>query len=484
MSKKLQELQAKRSDLLAKAEAITAAANDETPITDEQVAQAEQYLAEAEATAAQIKAENDRASKAAELHAKITAAKAQPDNPVTRAIVNMGGIGAGVHVGMDTAKAFSLPKNIRPHKVQNFTAGEDGIDPTVKAFRFGCWAMSLLGNCLPAYKHLTAQADRYVRDMGLFNAAHGEGASDTTGAHVFVPTEFGQDLILLREQFGSARRLLNVVPMSSDKKTEPRQLSALTAYFTSENGAGTESTMSFDNVTLVAKDLMTLARISRQLEMDSVISWADKLVREIAYSFASKEDDCAFNGDGTSTYGGMTGILTRLTSLTAGTAPGMISGAGNAWSELTLVNLEDVVGALPLYAETPNVRWVCHKKFYYSVMVKLALAAGGTTATETVNGRRVPIFLGYPVEFNQKYPSTEANSQVPLSFGDHTLAAMFGDRAQDEIMFSDQATIGGESMFERNQIGVRGTERFDVVVHDFGSDTAAGPIVGLKTADS
>jgi hypothetical protein len=61
---------------------------------------------------------------------------------------------------------------------------------------------------------------------------------------------------------------------------------------------------------------------------------------------------------------------------------------------------------------------------------------------------------------------------------------MFGDRQRDEIAFSDQATIGGESMFERNQIGVRGTERFDVVVHDFGSASAAGPIVGLETAGS
>lgn len=484
MSKKIEQLRANRLELLNKAEALTNAATDETPLTDEQVTEAEGYISQADALKAEIDREAERASKAADLHAKITAAKTAPDNPITRKILNLGGLNSGMHIGQDSAKVFNLPKNLRPHKVQNFVAGEDGMDPTVKAFRFGCWAMSLLGQQIPAFRSIGAQAERYARDMGLLNAAHGEGASDTTGAHVFVPTEFGTDLILLREQYGLARRVLNVVPMSSDKKTEPRQLSALTSYFVSENSAGTESSMSFDNVTLVAKDLMTLARISRQLEMDSVISWADKLVREIAYSFASKEDDCAFNGDGTSTYGGMTGILTRLTSLTAGTAPGCILGAGNAWSELTLANFQSVVGALPVFADTPNARWICHKTFYYTVMVRLALAAGGATATETVNGRRVPVFLGYPVEFSQKYPSTEANSQVPVSFGDHSMAAMFGDRAQDEIAFSDQATIGGESMFERNQIGVRGTERFDVVVHDYGSDTAAGPIACLETASS
>jgi hypothetical protein len=39
-------------------------------------------------------------------------------------------------------------------------------------------------------------------------------------------------------------------------------------------------------------------------------------------------------------------------------------------------------------------------------------------------------------------------------------------------------------MWERDQIGVRGTERFDIVVHDYGSNSAAGPIVGLETLGS
>jgi hypothetical protein len=44
-----------------------------------------------------------------------------------------------------------------------------------------------------------------------------EGSSDTTGSHIFVPEEFGNDLIRLREEYGVARRLCKVVPMSSHK---------------------------------------------------------------------------------------------------------------------------------------------------------------------------------------------------------------------------------------------------------------------------
>jgi HK97 family phage major capsid protein len=242
--------------------------------------------------------------------------------------------------------------------------------------------------------------------------------------------------------------------------------------------------MSFDNVTLVAKKLAVIARMSNELNMDNVLGLADRLIGEIAYAFAYKEDLCAFNGDGTSTYGGIVGARTRMAELTAGTAPGLALGSGNLWSELTLADFNKVVGSLPQYADIPGAGWICHKTFEHNVMQKLAYAAGGVLASEIIGGIRRNTFLGYPVYTSQVFPSVEANSQIPVLFGAFGLAAMFGARGQEEIAFSTEATVGGQSMWERDQIGVRGTERFDVVVHDYGSNTAAGPIVGLQTAAS
>ena len=64
-----------------------------------------------------------------------------------------------------------------------------------------------------------------------------------------------------------------------------------------------------------------------------------------------------------------------------------------------------------------------------------------------------------------------------LSESDDTVVSNFAT-------LDTEATVGGQSMWERDQIGVRGTERFDVVVHDYGSNSEAGPIVGLETAGS
>jgi HK97 family phage major capsid protein len=92
-----------------------------------------------------------------------------------------------------------------------------------------------------------------------------------------------------------------------------------------------------------------------------------------------------------------------------------------------------------------------------------------------------PLFLGYPVNFSQVFPSATATATIPIILGDLALAAMFGDRQQEGIAFSNTAVVGGESTFERNQIAIRGTERFDIVTHDVGTSSVVGPVVALKT---
>jgi HK97 family phage major capsid protein len=139
--------------------------------------------------------------------------------------------------------------------------------------------------------------------------------------------------------------------------------------------------------------------------------------------------------------------------------------------------LEAVVGNLPNYADTPNTKWICHRYFWWNVMERLARAAGGVTAAE-VRGPAARSCLGYPVEISQVFPKTDANSQILCTFGDHTLAATLGDRRETVISISDQA------YWANDQIGIKGTERFDINVHDVGTATVAGPVVALQSLNS
>jgi HK97 family phage major capsid protein len=374
--------------------------------------------------------------------------------------------------------ARSLP---RYGTLRNFT----GPDAAERANRFGRWILAThgLGKGITG-EGMFARSIAFCKENGIsMSRAMGEGVNESGG--FLVPEEFGNDLIDLREIYGTFRRNAKMVPMATDTRSDPRRIGGLTAYFANEADALTASDKSWDRIELTAKKLYAFARYSNELSEDAVINLGDDLAGEIAYAFALKEDQCGWIGDGSSTYGGMQGVTTKIKGLsgTIANIAGLVVGAGNAYSELLLTDFEAVAGKLPVYADTPRAKWFASKSFYWNVMVKLALAAGGSTGAEVAGGI-TKRFLGYDVEFVQVMPSVEANSQVCALLGDLSLAASFGSRRDTTIAISEH------SRFANDQTEIRGTERFDVNVHDVGnaSGTAGlrvpGPIVGLITAAS
>ena len=59
-------------------------------------------------------------------------------------------------------------------------------------------------------------------------------------------------------------------------------------------------------------DFLDARGLRPKLDFDAIISVGDDLTREMAYAFAVKEDACGFLGDGTSTYGHMTGVKNAI----------------------------------------------------------------------------------------------------------------------------------------------------------------------------
>jgi len=263
--------------------------------------------------------------------------------------------------------------------------------------------------------------------------------------------------------------------MARDTLVIPRRTGGLTAYFTSENpsSAITESDAAWDNVSLTAKKLATLTRMSSEIAEDAVINMADWLAREIAYAFAVKEDDCGFNGDGTSTYGGITGVRTKIIDGNH-TAGAKDAASGNdTFAEITATDLATVMGALPKYA-LRNAKFYCSQPAFSLVFERLVAAAGGNTV-DTLAGSVQPRYLGYPIVISQSMPTStgDLSNVAMLLFGDLRLAATMGVRRDVTVALST------DRYFDTDQIGIRGTERFDINVHDLGDTSTAGPIVAL-----
>jgi HK97 family phage major capsid protein len=148
-----------------------------------------------------------------------------------------------------------------------------------------------------------------------------------------------------------------------------------------------------------------------------------------------------------------------------------------------LKDFSKVKAKLPQYALRRGPKWYFHQSFWSEVVESLVLAVGGVTAMEIAAGMP-PRLLGYPVEIAQVLPSVSAVSQVVGLFGCLDMAASMGDRRATTIAMSEH------SRFATDEIEIRGTERFDINVHDVGNADATagnrvpGPIVGLITAAS
>lgn len=320
---------------------------------------------------------------------------------------------------------------------------------------------------------------QWCKDHGIgldvWNAG-GENQNQLGG--VLVPDEVERTIIDLRESRGVARQECMVTGMAGDTKYIPRRTGGLTAYFVDENPSSgiTESDKNWNSVRLVARTLATLSRYSLQLSDDSIISIGDDLASEIAYAFADKEDQCLFNGDGTSTYGGIVGLKSGTA---AGSKYTAITG-NTGFGTLDRDDFEAMVGKLPQYAEA-NAKWYISKAGWAASILRLIDAAGGNTWRDLASGKRELSFLGYPVVISQVMNSTlgaQTSTDGLVYFGDLRQAVAFGNRRGVSVFPSEHRYM------EYNQIGVRGFERFDINYHERGDASNAGSLIMLSTPGS
>lgn len=358
--------------------------------------------------------------------------------------------------------AFNRPKVWS--KIKNFKDDNSG-DAVTKAMRFGHWLLASRGN---------RKSLNFCDANGIQVKAHTEGVNSAGG--FLVPEEFETELISLREEHGVFRRNARTRPMQSDTLRVPRRSAGLTASFVGEATGGTESTQTFESVLLIARKLMVLTTVSNELSEDSFVNLADDVAGEIAYALAKKEDECGFNGTGSSAFGGINGIVTQIEAGTTGVMYADAALASGEFADLTLDNIGAMMGLLPAYADTPNAKFYMHKAVWHGCFEAALTSAGGTSAREIKDGYRgQPTLFGYPVEFTQVMRSAYTGNKIGALFGDLSLAASFGDRRQTEVQISDSAL----NAFEQDELAIRGTERFDINVHDVGDSSESGPVVGL-----
>lgn len=304
----------------------------------------------------------------------------------------------------------------------------------------------------------------------LIQKAAGEGIGSSGG--FIVPPELARAILDLRENYGAFRRRARIVPMASDSTSVPRRSGGVGAFFMAENTASTETQATVDDLNLTAKKIGSLIRISSELEQDSVVDVVDFVANEIAYAFAAKEDDCAFNGDGTSTYGKMFGL--SALALDAGHTKAKVTASANTFLTLTATDLSNMITQVQA-AAIPNAAWFCSQTAFAQTLCRLVGTGGAYMDNRDVDGINTPYYLGFPVILTQKLPliSTTLTGKVMMAFGDMYLAGALGERRGITL------TRSADRYMDSDQIAILGTQRFHTVIHDVGDNTNFGAIAAL-----
>lgn len=359
---------------------------------------------------------------------------------------------------------------VRPESLKNFR-GEDAVE---RAHRFGQFALAaIFGN---------EKAIGFCRDNGIELKAQSEGVATAGG--FLVPDEFSADIIVLRDSYGYARRFCQVMPMGRDSISVPRLTSGLTAYAVGEStsdtpSAITASSTAWGRVTLTAKKWGVLTYLSPELDEDAAVNIGDILAGEIAYAFAKAEDTALFSGDGTSTYHGIQGLRTLFNNGVGSLAGAVDAASGHdTMAEMDATDIARCMGKLPQYVfERGNPRFYMSATMWANVFERLIGASGGVTKDQA-SGRTLREYNGYPVEIVPMMlapaaPTTDASDVAMWLFGDLGMSTTFGDRRGMTVARST------DYKFAEDSIAIKGTERFDIVVHDIGNTTDAGPIVAM-----
>jgi HK97 family phage major capsid protein len=457
---KLSELKSEREEAVSEMEQIPVQAEVEArDVSDEEQARFDALDAECEKLALAIRTEESLLRRRAEVEAAKVPESAGRATPPVKPVSPLPA-SAGTNPGQ-----IVVPATVK--RWGNLTAFR-GPAADIKAYKAGMFYLAAAG-------HDGAAA--WLRDKGILAAAQVENVNTRGGYLVY--DELDNAIIDLRDPYGVFARNARRVAMSSDVMIRPRRSGGLTAYFVGEDSAITEYNKAWDKVELVAKKLAVIARISNELREDAIINIADDLTNELAWAFAKKIDECGFIGDGTSTYGGMFGVSPRLAAVNGvDDGGGLVLSANNTMIDFTITELAKLVSICPAYALS-RAKWYCSTLVYGQVMLRLCTAGGGNTIRDLEGGLTTRQFLGFPVEVTEVLPTSDANSQIYILFGDLALAADVGDRRQTSIAISDSAYVGSTSVFDRDEIALRGTIRFDINAHDVGTASAAGPVVGL-----
>lgn len=282
-----------------------------------------------------------------------------------------------------------------------------------------------------------AEARRNIKESGLSRIQQVRALSTLTGAagEHLLPKPFLSEVFVIIEERGVARNFFRGVPMGSkdldlkDVATKP------VVNWTDEAADISESQPAFGNQKLDTKKLAALTPWTTELQEDEVFGLLPILQELFAEAILEKEDEAGFIGDGSSTYGGFTGILNL-----AGAETFTMAGGSTSFFDSTADDFRKLVDQVSL-ARRRNARYFMHPDII-SHIETLKDTDGNYIYRKPGDDSRPATLWGYPVTLTEVMPSAsddDAESKFAV-FGDPN-RMLFGTRRGITLMTSMEGAI-------------------------------------------
>ena len=255
-----------------------------------------------------------------------------------------------------------------------------------------------------------------------------EMTTDATGspyAGYTVDAELSAEIRHLMTEYGVARREMFAVPLTKNSYKANNLATDITVYWVDQGAAISSSQVVLGREDLTLEKLGVIVTMTSELLEDTEIDFVSFIGSRVAEGFAKAEDEAFFKGDGTSTYGGFTGLLNA-------TDVNEVVLTGTTFASLTAEDLLDMVDDTPAGA-------LANAKFYYHRTIKSIIRKLREDAVSAGDGAGAFIYQppsvsgpatlwGYPevlVEAMPKASDTAADTSFVL-FGDLRKACILG----------------------------------------------------------
>lgn len=305
------------------------------------------------------------------------------------------------------------------------------------------------------------------RDVEIVKGAVSYDAS--RGGSFVPPPAFEATVIELLNDYGAARKLVPFKPTPIEGAYQPRWDSDLSMTWNTEGATLADQDPATSSVFVRPKKLTGYIKLTRDMIEADASGIADQCFRSFARAAANKEDAAFFSGDGTSTYGGIVGILNAIGSAAT------VTSTNTTWATLVDGDVQTMMGKIADFAGQGSLEITCTRSGFFEIFNRLNVAKGGITYQEAANGQVIYKVLGHDVILNNIMPTTTATSTVSAYFGDFAMGIKAGQYGTLEFAQSDQR------YFDEDSIALRVIERVDINCHDLGDSSNRGPISALST---